>query len=300
MVQAWSWNIPALCILFLLTVFYVVGVVRLRRIHTSEAHAFPVKARHIIFFVLALACSIGAFFSPIDAIARTQLFSVHMTQVVILITLCAPLFMAACPDEMLRLLFALPPMRVLGRVLLRPLTASILFNLIFLLWHTPLLYSRSVTSAGVYHGWLTLVFVASFLNWWPLIGPMVGQRALSLPMQMLYVFLDGQPVDILAFLLVVTEVPIYSHYIIPYQLGLSPFSDQAVGGSILLIPGIVDLIVMSPLFIRWLKTIEQRTRERDLQRQAEEEEYEYVEEWEEEDEDEAGDVAHSPSPRLAE
>lgn len=296
MVQAWSWNIPALCILFVLTALYLVGILRLRHMHISDAQASPVKARHIIFFVLALACSIGAFFSPIDTIARTQLFSVHMAQVVIVITLCSPLFMAACPEEMLRALFALPPMRALARLLLRPLTASILFNLIFLLWHTPRLYSWSVTSAGVYHGWLALVFVISFLNWWPLIGPMVGQRTLSLPMQMLYVFLDGQPVDILAFILVVTEVPIYSHYIIPYQLGLSPFSDQAVGGSILLIPGIVDLIVMSPLFIRWLKTIEQRTRERDLQRQAEEEEYEYVEEWEE---DEAEDVAHGSS-RLAE
>ncbi|GHO45479.1 cytochrome c oxidase assembly protein [Ktedonospora formicarum] len=285
MAQAWSWDTPAFVLLVLLTLLYIAGVIHVRRAYAREPQSLPLKTRHLVFFIVALVCTALAFFSPLDSIGRTQLFSVHMTQVVLLITLCAPLFMLACPEEMLRPLFAWTPMRLVARILLRPLTASIVFNLVFLLWHSPRLYSWSVTNPAIYHTQLVMIFAVSFLNWWPLIGPLVGQRAMSLPMQMLYVFLDGQPVDILAFILVLTEVPIYSHYIIPSQLGLSPFSDQAVGGSILLIPGIVDLAVMSPLFIRWLKALELRTRERDIERARLEEEFEYVEEWEEEESD---------------
>src|SRR5262249_26303377 len=111
------------------------------------------------------------------------------------------------------------------------------------------------------------------------------RRKLSLPMQMLYAFLDGQPVDIFAFILVFTGVAIYPQYVIPLQMHLSPFADQTVAGALLLIPGLVDFIVMSPLFVRWLGQIEERTKLEDLRRLREREQ---VEEYE--DEEDALDV----------
>ena len=87
-------------------------------------------------------------------------------------------------------------------------------------------------------------------------------------MQMLYAFLDGQPVDIFAFLVVFTGVAFYTHYVIPpqfIQFGYSAVADQTVAGAFLLIPGLVDLVVMSPLFFRWLAQIEQQ-RAQDVQK----------------------------------
>ena len=55
------------------------------------------------------------------------------------------------------------------------------------------------------------------------------------------------------------------------QFGYSPIADQTVAGAFLLIPGIGELIVMSPLFFRWLGQIEQREKLADQQRQEEEE-----------------------------
>jgi cytochrome c oxidase assembly factor CtaG len=99
-------------------------------------------------------------------------------------------------------------------------------------------------------------------------------------MQILYAFFDGQPVDIFAFVLVFTGTVIYPYYAVPPQLGISPFADQAVGGALLLIPGLVDLGVMSPLFFSWLGQMEQQTKLGDQRRQEsiEEEDVEYVEE----------------------
>ena len=84
---------------------------------------------------------------------------------------------------------------------------------------------------------------------------------------MLYVFLDGQPLDMYAFLLVFSGVVIYPFYAIPPQSGISAFADQAMGGALLLLPGLIDLVVMTPLFFLWLAQIEQKARIADQKRQ---------------------------------
>jgi hypothetical protein len=60
---------------------------------------------------------------------------------------------------------------------------------------------------------------------------------------------------------------IYPFYAIPPQVGISAFADQAVGGALLLIPGLVDLVVMTPLFFHWLAQIEQKAKIADQKRQ---------------------------------
>jgi hypothetical protein len=84
---------------------------------------------------------------------------------------------------------------------------------------------------------------------------------------MLYAFLDGQPLDIFAFLLVFSGVVFYPFYAIPPQLGITAFADQAMGGALLLLPGLVGLVVMTPLFFLWLSQIEQKARVEDQKRQ---------------------------------
>jgi putative membrane protein len=224
--------------------------------------------------------------TPVDTVARTQLFSVHMAQAVILTTLCAPLVLFGCPAALLRPLVNAPVVAGIVRVFTRPLVASLTFNLLFLLWHTPRLYHFALVNDTLYHVEMLSIFLASLLNWWPLIGSVPELRRMSYPMQMLYAFFDGQPVDIFAFVLVFSGTVIYPYYAVPPQLNTLPFSDQAVGGALLLIPGIVDLVVMSPLFVRWLSQIEQQTKLGDQKRQeqAEAEEAAIYEEVEVEEE----------------
>jgi cytochrome c oxidase assembly factor CtaG len=134
----------------------------------------------------------------------------------------------------------------------------------------PLFFRLALQYGTLYHLELVSIFAASLLNWWPLIGPRRELHVMTYPQQMLYAFLDGQPVDIFAFLLVFSFVVIYPVYHVPPQLGISAFADQAVGGALLLIPGLVDLGVMSPLFFHWLAQQEARARIAD-ERRAEEE-----------------------------
>jgi putative membrane protein len=210
--------------------------------------------------------------SPINTIARTELLSVHFAQVVILTSVCAPLVLAGCSAGVLRPLVEVPIVRNIMRFLTSPLVASLMFNGTFLLWHIPKLYNASLTDASLYQTMVLCIFCTSLLNWWPLIGSLTELRKISYPIQIFYAFFDGQPVDIFALVLVFSGVPFYSHYALPPQLGLSRFADQAIGGALLLIPGLIDLAVMSPLFFRWLAQIEAKTRLADQRRQQEMEE----------------------------
>jgi putative membrane protein len=235
--------------------------------------------------------------TPLDTIARTQLFAAHMLQAIILTTLCAPLLLASCPDWLLQPVIEQPAIRRVLQALTRPLIASLIFNLTFLIWHAPGLYSLALKYGTLYHIEMLSFLLTSLLNWWPLIGPLRELRRLSYPMQMLYAFLDGQPVDIFAFLLVFTGTVFYPHYAIPPQFmrwGYSAVADQTIAGAFLLMPGLVDLVVMSPLFFRWLAQIEQQAKLTDQQRQ-EEAEAEAAQQQAEEQQAEAMEE-HAPQP----
>jgi len=278
---AWHWSPITLAGLIVVCLLYIFGIRSARRYKPEEK---PLPARRVVSFIVAVSAIALLLLTPIDTIARTQLFSVHMFQAVMLITLCAPLLLYACPAWLVQPLFAKPLVRPIARFLTQPVIASLIFNLNFLLWHAPLFFNFALRNGTFYHVMMVSFLVTALLNWWPLIGPVRELHKMTYPLRMLYAFLDGQPVDIFAFLLVFSFVVFYPHYAVPPQLGISDFADQAVGGALLLLPGLVDLGVMSPLFFRWLGQLEAKAKIADQQRQEEEdalmEEEEMEQHWE--------------------
>jgi putative membrane protein len=253
---SWHWSPFTLIFIIILCLLYGFGI---RWAARNTEHP-PIKIRQIVAFVVAILSMALVLFTPFDTIARTQLFAAHMVQAVVLTTICAPLLLLACPAWLLLPVVNVPIVRNIARVLTQPVVASSIFNVNFLIWHAPGPFNFALTDGTFYHIEMLSFLVTSLLNWWPIIGPVRELRRLSYPQQMLYAFLDGQPVDIFAFLLVFSGVVFYPHYAVPRQLGITAFADQAVGGAFLLLPGLVDLLVMTPLFFLWLGQIEQKAR----------------------------------------
>jgi putative membrane protein len=260
----WHWNIFPASVILLLCLLYVSGMSRLRQRSTDIVERTPLR---LLAFAVAILAMVLLLVTPIDSIARTQLFMLHMAQVIVLTTLCAPLLLFAAPPGLLHPLLESQQPRAVVRLLTRPLVASVLFNGLFLFWHLPFIFTVASEVPPLYHLELLSLLGAALLNWWPLIGPLPELRTLSYPAQMLYAFLDGQPVDIFAFLLVFSGTVLYPHYVVPASVGISALSDQEAAGAMLLVPGLVDLLVMTPLFFRWLASLEEKARLRDIQLQ---------------------------------
>src|SRR5437763_13357686 len=113
--SAWPWNPGAIIVLSLLILLYLLG---LWRVHTLQK---TVSAYRVIAFFSGIIIAALLLLTPVDTIGRTQLFSVHMAQVVILVTLCAPLLLFGCPAIILQPLIEVPVVRQLTRWLTRPL-----------------------------------------------------------------------------------------------------------------------------------------------------------------------------------
>jgi cytochrome c oxidase assembly factor CtaG len=270
LIFSWHLNLITLIVLVILCALYVVSIIFAGR---GGSHA-PINMWRVLAFVAAILLSAFVLLTPFNTVARTQLFAAHMVQAVVLTTLCAPLLLASCHDWLLQPVIEHPVLRPVFRTLTRPLVASIIFNLTFLTWHAPAIFDAAQRNEVLYQLEMLSFLLTALFNWWPLIGPSRELRRLGYPQQMLYAFLDGQPVDIYAFLLVFTGTVFYRQYALPLwftQAGLSAVADQTIAGSFLLIPGLVDLVVMSPLFFRWLGQIEQQAKLADQKRQEEEE-----------------------------
>src|SRR5579875_1162528 len=130
---------------------YVVGLRQARRRHARNPREAPVRWYHVTCFFSAIIIAGFLLLTPLDTIARTQLFLLHMSQVVLLTTLCAPLILLGSPGIMLRPLVELPVIDKALNVLMRPLVASIIFNLCFIIWHTPTVYDIAMNNEALYH-----------------------------------------------------------------------------------------------------------------------------------------------------
>ena len=83
-----------------------------------------------------------------------------------------------------------------------------------------------------------LILAASVLMWWPVLSPLPELPRLSYPGQMLYLFLMSIPMAIIAVYISYSDGILYPLYsFAPRVWGISPMSDQLVGGLIMWIPG---------------------------------------------------------------
>ncbi|TMC18397.1 MAG: cytochrome c oxidase assembly protein [Chloroflexi bacterium] len=130
---SWHWSPITLIGLVILCLLYAGGI-RFARRHNAHA---TLKGYRVLAFIAAILVLAIVLLTPLDTIARTQLFAAHMIQAIALTTLCAPLLLAACPDWLLQPLVDQPIIRRVLQVLTSPLLASIIFNLTFLIWHAP-------------------------------------------------------------------------------------------------------------------------------------------------------------------
>lgn len=248
-----SWNpTPSLYIgtvLVLGLYFYALGPLR-KRYHLAE----KVESSKVAFFVVGVFIIFLALVSPIDALGDNYLFSAHMVQH-LLITLIGPMFMLlGIPGWLISPLLRKRPVYLIVKGLTYPAVAFVLYSADFWLWHAPALYDATLVNDNVHileH--LTFLFTA-FLFWWPIFSPAKELPRLSVGGQVLYIFLSGMPMVALGAGLTFSS-PLYAPYIqAPRLWGLSAATDQQLGGLIMWIPGgILSIIVMSVLFIRWMQ-----------------------------------------------
>jgi putative membrane protein len=192
------------------------------------------------------------------------LFSIHMVQHLVLTLIFPPLLLAGIPRWLLRPLLLRPGIRGLGRLLTRPAVAAVLFSASIAIWHLAFFYDLMMRSHEVHIATHLLFMVTATLMWWPVMSPAPELPRLPSGLAMLYLFLVGIPMQMVAALITFADEVLYPWYVAaPRTWGLSPLEDQQLGGLLMWIPGNLWLFAaIGLLFFRWAREEEGGTAER--------------------------------------
>jgi putative membrane protein len=189
---------------------------------------------------------------PMHDIAEEYLFSVHMTQHMLLTFAVPPAFLLATPEWLARLVLGRGRVKRAFFTIAHPLPAAVAFNALQLLTHWPGIVNTSVENALVHYLVHTALVSTAFLLWIPVCGPLPELR-ISYPAQMLYLFVISIVPTVPAAWLTFADGAVYSAYDIPQRLGhISVTTDQQVAGLIMkLVAGGFLWLIITIRFFQW-------------------------------------------------
>jgi len=217
--------------------------------------------REMFFFVSGFVVLTLALVSPIHHLGE-ELFSAHMIQHELLMTVAAPLLVLGRP--FVPLMWGLPTATrtPVGRVFslnISPLVAFLLHGAAIWVWHAPTLYDASVHSEAI-HAAQHVSFLGTALIFWWSIFHARGRKG-SEGVAILYLFLTAIHTTLLGALLTVSDSAIYSGYTdaTTRVWNLTAIEDVQLGGLIMWVPGgIAYLAAALYLMLGWLKPSEKR------------------------------------------
>jgi putative membrane protein len=221
-----------------------------RRIEPSA----PPETFKAVSFFAGLAVMFVALTGPVHELSDYYLFSAHMIQHMLLAFAMPPLLLYGAPGWMLRPLLRDPRLLRLGRALTRPIGAFAVFNVILVAWHLPPLYNLAMEQHPVHIAEHLMIMAGSVVLWWPVLSPLPELPRAAYPVQLLYLFVVGLPMVMVAIFITMAETVLYPYYAAAPRVweSLTPRADQHLGGLIMWIPGgFVFLAALSVVFFRW-------------------------------------------------
>jgi putative membrane protein len=189
---------------------------------------------------------------PMHDIAEEYLFSVHMTQHLLLTFAVPPAFLLATPEWLARLVLGHGRLKRAFYTIARPVPAAVAFSALQLLTHWPGVVDTSVENALVHYVVHAALVSTAFLLWIPVCGPLPELR-ISYPAQMLYLFVISIVPTVPSAWLIFAEGSVYAVYDIPQRLwGISVTTDQQAAGLIMkLVGGGFLWLIITIRFFQW-------------------------------------------------
>ena len=257
--MAWSAGLP-LGLTVAAGVLYAVALRRFARLDRE-------RLWRAASFYGGLAVILLALEPPLDDYADT-LFSMHMVQHVLLLTVAPPLLVFGRPWLRVWRPFPLRFRRRAARAavragrsrplgfLWRPVVSWTLLNATLIAWHIPAAYDAAVRNEAV-HALEHLSFLGTAIVFWgQVLGAPPLRARLTNIQRAAFVWLAMIPGWILAIVLAFASRPLYPAYgdLASRPWHLDAMGDQAIAAGVMWVPGsIAYLITIVVLVYRWLE-----------------------------------------------
>ena len=240
--SAWTLSLPIVIPLVATLLLYVLGT---RALWRQAGRGRGVRPWRAAAFVAGWLALVAALVSPLHALGEA-LFSAHMAQHELLMTIAAPLLVLGRP--LVPALFALPPgarrgasgwtqrpwFRAAWTRITQPGTAWLLHAIAIWGWHLPRLYDATLQNDFVHTLQHVSFLGTALLFWWTVLHPSWSGRGAA----MISLFTTMLHTGALGAILTVSSATWYPAYAATTRpWGLTPLEDQQLGGLIMWIPG---------------------------------------------------------------
>jgi putative membrane protein len=250
----WAWSLHPSVLLGtgLLGALYVYGIGPWRR-----ARGLPPAPRwKVAAFAASLLVLLVALNGPMHDLSDYYLFSIHMAQHLLLTLVFPPLLILGLPGWLLEPLLRPRAVRGLARVLTHPVVAAAIFTATMAVWHLSTYYDLMMRNHEVHIATHLMFMATATLLWWPVMSPVPDVLPrLGYGLGMLYLFLVGIPMQLIAALITLSDRVLYPWYAVaPRTWGLSPLDDQQLGGLLMWVPGnLYMFLAIGVLFLLWAR-----------------------------------------------
>jgi putative membrane protein len=217
--------------------------------------------RQIGCFVAGVTLLEAAADWPVHDIGEKYLYLVHMSQHLVLTLVMPPLMLIATPEWLARLVVGKGLVDKAVHRLARPVIAGAVMGVVTLGSHAPWIVDTA-SANGLFHFSVhTVLVVTALLFWIPICGPFPELR-ISMPAQMIYLFVQSIVPTVPGAWLIFATGAVYKVYDIPQRLwGISVTSDQQAAGAIMKLVGGTYLWVLdATIFFRWAGRHEEAAR----------------------------------------
>lgn len=271
LLSGWSWHPLVLICLSLSAWLYIKGAGRLWRASTRGAGVGMWEAAS---FATGWLVIVLALVSPLHQMGD-ELFSAHMVQHELLISVGAPLlvlgrplipFLWAMPMEWRRSVGGWSQSRVVSqgwRRISNPMVAFGLHGLALWIWHLPQFFQATLRSEFIHSLQHTSFLLTAILFWWTIFNARAGEVRRGAAV--CYLFATLLETGALGALLTFSPTLWYPAYAATTaRWGISPLEDQQLGGLIMWIPGSLAYIASAlAIFANWLRESERRSLRRE-------------------------------------
>jgi cytochrome c oxidase assembly factor CtaG len=248
--RAWEWK-PSV----------IVGCSALASAYlASERFRFPRRAALWMTGVLLIFVALA---SPVDVIADSYLFSIHMAKHILFVLVIPALLLMGTPPVWVERLLSYRYMARAERMLARPAVSWSAGIGAMALWHIPALFNAASSHEALHIAEHLSLLVAGTVYWWPILSPLPWLRLAPVPQSVAYLFTSCAACTTMGVLITFAPHSLYPAYAQPHdvygilpvireQWGVSAAMDQQIGGLLMWVPGcIVYLTAIMAMFARW-------------------------------------------------
>lgn len=197
----------ALSLLAVVILYFLITVKWRHKFENSTA----LTRKEAIFFLMGIVFLYILKGSPVDLLGHI-LFSVHMTQMALLLLIVAPLFIIGIPSWIWSKLLEIKAFSIIFRFFTKPLIAVLFFGLMFSAYHYPMILDNVKLNIVAHALFTATIFMAGIFFWWPVVNKVKGEFKLHGLQQIGYVILSAILITPACALIIFADTPVYATY----------------------------------------------------------------------------------------